>query len=189
MGLVVLCVAGGPATAQEADQGAADLARAEAWIESVETLSARFVQLAPDGTLTEGDFYLRRPGRLRFDFDPPTPLLIVADGFRVSLYDEELDQSQSWLIHATPLAPLLREDLDLAGDFLSIAVRDRGLLRLTLISRDEPDGGSLTLVFQESPFQLTQWVVLDAAGLTTMIGLSDVVLGAPLDPRLFLLDD
>jgi outer membrane lipoprotein-sorting protein len=184
----VLCAAALPSSAQE-DGDAADVARVEAWIEGVETLAARFVQVAPDGAITEGAFYLRRPGRLRFDYDPPTPLLIVADGFRISLYDEELDQANSWLIAATPLAPLLRRDLDLAGDFVSVVLRHPGLLRVTLIDRDKPDDGSLTLVFQESPFELQQWVVIDAAGQTTVVGLTELAVDIPLDPRLFRFDD
>lgn len=187
--LGVMAVAASPAIAQLAGADAEDAARIEAWIEGVETLSARFVQVAPDGAITEGDFYLRRPGLLRFQYDPPVPLLIVADGFSVHLYDRELDEATSWPILGTPLRPLLRKDLDLAGTYTQVLQRSPGVLRLTLVEPGAPDQGSLTLVFLEEPFQLAQWVVIDAVGLTTVVGLSELALGVPIDGRLFTFDD
>jgi len=178
-----------PAWAQLASADVEDAARIEAWIESVETLSARFVQVAPDGAVSEGYFYLRRPGLMRFQYDPPVPMLIVADGFSVHLIDLELDEATSWPIIGTPLRPLLRKDIDFADNYLQVLLHSPGLLRLTLVELGELDQGSFTLVFQEEPFQLVQWVVIDAVGLTTVVGFSEMVLGAPIDGRLFTFDD
>lgn len=180
------------AAAQPVALTAADLedaARIEDWIESIETLTARFVQVAPGGEISEGDFYLRRPGLMRFEYDPPEPLLIVADGFSVHLYDQELDEATSWPIFTTPLRPLLRDELDLAGSYIRVVQRSPGQVRLTLVDPQAVDQGSLTLIFRESPFELAQWVVIDAVGLSTVVGLSELVLGGPIDGGKFTFDD
>ena len=180
--------ASAPALAELSDADLADVARIEAWLQSAETLSARFVQVAPDGAIAEGDFYLRRPRRLRFEYDPPVPLLIVADGFRITLYDRDLDQTTSWPVAATPLAPLVAETVDLSGGYAQAVRRDGGIVRLTIVDPDRPREGSLTLVFQDEPLQLLQWVVIDAAGLTTVIGLSEVAENVPLEASLFRIE-
>ena len=189
---LALLLAAVPAAAQPVALTAADLedaARIEDWIESIETLTARFVQVAPGGQISEGDFYLRRPGLMRFEYDPPEPLLIVADGFSVHLYDQELDEATSWPIFTTPLRPLLRDELDLAGSYIRVVQRSPGQVRLTLVDPDAVDQGSLTLIFRESPFELAQWVVIDAVGLSTVVGLSELVLGGPIDGGKFTFDD
>lgn len=189
---LALLLAAVPAAAQPVALTAADLedaARIEDWIESIETLTARFVQVAPGGEISEGDFYLRRPGLMRFEYDPPEPLLIVADGFSVHLYDQELDEATSWPIFTTPLRPLLRDELDLAGSYIRVVQRSPGQVRLTLVDPQAVDQGSLTLIFRESPFELAQWVVIDAVGLSTVVGLSELVLGGPIDGGKFTFDD
>jgi outer membrane lipoprotein-sorting protein len=183
-----LAFASAPSRAELSDSDRADIARIEAWLQGVETLSARFVQVAPDGAIAEGDFYLRRPGRLRFDYDPPVPLLIVADGFSLTLYDRDLDQPTSWPVAATPLAPLVAKTVDLSGGYAQEVRRNGGVVRLTLVDPGRPDEGSFTLVFQDEPLQLLQWVVIDAAGLATVIGLSEVVENPPLELSLFRIE-
>ncbi|MDA1133268.1 MAG: outer-membrane lipoprotein carrier protein LolA [Proteobacteria bacterium] len=176
-----------PAALSAAD--AEDAARIEDWIERIDTLTARFVQVAPGGEISEGDFYLRRPGLMRFEYDPPVPLLIVADGFSVHLYDQELDEATSWPIFTTPLRPLLRNDLDFAGSYIRVVQRSPGQVRLTLVDPGAVDQGSLTLIFREAPFELAQWVVIDAVGLSTVVGLSELVVGGPIDGAKFTFDD
>ena len=88
-----------------ADQ--ADVGRAEQYLNAITTLQAKFLQIGPRGEIAEGVFYLARPGKLRFEYNPPAPALIVADGFRLVFYDRDLDQVTAWPVGATPLAPLL----------------------------------------------------------------------------------
>ena len=175
--------------AQSAPEDERAVTLIEEWIESIETLSSRFVQVAPDGSITRGDFYLRRPGLMRFQYDPPSPLLVVSDGFSLHLYDRELDEATSWPIFTTPLRPLLLEDIDIAGTYDFLIVRSPKILRITLIDPEDPDQGSLTLVFHEDPFELYQWVVIDSVGLTTVVVLSEVLLDSPLTGQLFTFDD
>lgn len=190
--LIALAVAlgAGPASAELDEQDLADVARIDRYFNDITTLSARFVQIAPSGEVSEGDFFLRRPGRLRFEFAPPVPILIVADGFRLVFYDRELGQVSAWPVGATPLGPLLARTVGLAasGHAQSVA-RAPGLLRLTLIDPDRTDEGSLTLVFRDQPLELRQWEVTDVQGLMTVIALSGMRINPALDPQLFIFHD
>ena len=89
----------------------------------------------------------------------------------------------------TPLRPLLLEDIDIAGTYDFLIDRSPKILRITLIDPEDPDQGSLTLVFHEDPFELYQWVVIDSVGLTTVVVLSEVLLDPPLTGQLFTFDD
>ncbi|KAA5803805.1 outer membrane lipoprotein carrier protein LolA [Alkalicaulis satelles] len=173
------------------------VARAEAWFEGVTTLRARFEQIAPDGSLTTGDLALSRPGRARFAYDAPTPVLMVADGSTVAIADFDLETIDRAPIASTPLRHVLG-----AGPTLSEsgAVTDaghaRGRLYVTLADPDGEEGGRLTLVFEDpdpalpaETLQLAGWYAVDAMGGLTEVLLSNVETGMRLEPRLFILDD
>ena len=169
-------------------QDHADIARVEQYLNAIATLQARFVQIGPRGELAQGMFYLSRPNRLRFEYDAPAPILVVADGLRLIFYDKELDQENAWPIATTPLAPLLARTVSLTKQVTSVR-RDLGVLRLTLIYPDRPGEGSLTLVFSDDPLELRQWTVVDAQVLSTVIALSAVEKNLAVDPDLFFLPD
>ncbi len=179
-----------PARAELAAPDKADVARAEQYLNGITTMKARFIQIGPKGEIAEGLFYLARPGKLRFEYDPPAPALVVADGIRLVFYDRELDQVTAWPVGATPLAPLLARTVDFtANGFAQSVARDPGVLRVTLIDPGRPREGSLTLVFQDKPLELRQWVVLDAQGLNTVVALSDTQINPPLEAGLFVFSD
>ncbi|WBQ10289.1 outer membrane lipoprotein carrier protein LolA [Hyphomonadaceae bacterium ML37] len=180
-----------------AEQRAHSVARAEAWFEGLTTLRARFEQIAPDGTLTTGDVALSKPGRARFAYDAPTPMLMVADGSTVAIADFDLETIDRAPIASTPLRYVLG-----AGPALSEtgAVTDAGHSRGRLyITLNDPDGETdvrLTLVFEDpdpglpaETLQLAGWYAVDAMGGLTEVLLSDVETGVNLEPRLFVLDD
>ncbi len=176
-----------PAAAPLSEQDLADVARVEAYLNSIQTLKARFLQVGPDGGLSEGNFYLRRPGRLRFEYDPPIPVLMVADGTWVVFYDSEIEQVTRVPLNSTPLAVLVRDPIRLQGSVTVTRVeRATGTLRLTLLDSDEPDEGSITLVFSDRPLALRQWLVRDPQGLETTIAMSKVQYNLILDPALFV---
>ena len=179
-----------PAQAELSEQDLANIARVEAYFNAITTLSAQFSQIAPDGQVAEGDFYLRRPGRLRFEYAPPVPLLIVADGFRLILYDYELGQVNAWPVAATPLGPLVARTVDLINSGHAQAVEtEPGILRLTLVDPDRPDDGSITLVFRDDPLELRYWEVTDPQGLVTVVVLTGMRIDPDLEPELFVFKD
>lgn len=168
----------------------ADLARVEAYLNNLRTLRARFLQIAQNGASAEGTAWIWRPGRMRFDYDPPEPLLLVASHGQFMLYDRELKQPTTVPVGTTPLAVLLRDNLRLSGDVAVTRVeRTGGFLRVTLHRTGAPAEGRLTLVFQENPLELRQWVVVDAQGRETRVSLSGVETGVRIDPFIFEFND
>ena len=165
----------------------ADIARAEAYLNTIQTMRARFIQVGPQGGLTEGNFYLRRPGRLRFEYDPPIPVLVVADGTWVVFYDSEINQVTRLPLGSTPLAVLLRDEVRLRGSVTVTDVeRATGTLRITVIDSEAPDQGSITLVFSDRPLALRQWLIRDPQGQETSIALSEIRYNMILKPELFV---
>lgn len=173
----------------EADKAA--VARIAAYLNDVRSLKARFIQVGPNGELAQGDLYLRRPGRLRFEYDPPSPLLLVADGFWLILQDKELEQVSRWPVNDTPLGVLVADDIELDGQRTRVTEvgRRAGVLTVTLIDRERPDEGSVTLVFSDSPLRLRQWRIVDAQGGVTNLSLQRIQLNPKLDPELFVFTD
>jgi len=192
----------GAADARSVDEltpkDAATVARVNAYLNSITELEGDFTQIGPDGDVAEGRFYLRRPGRARFDYAPPNRLLVVADGFWIGVTDRKLETTDRYPIGSTPYWALLKEKVNLASDARVLAVeRETGIILVTI---DDPSGeaaGQLTLIFEEqvakgsddAPLQLTQWLVTDAQGLTTSVSISNLIAGRHARNELFTIDD
>jgi outer membrane lipoprotein-sorting protein len=171
-----------------ADQ--ADVARVEAYLNQVRVLKAGFTQVAPDGSLSDGLFYLSRPGRMRFEYNPPSPILIVGDGTWVVVYDAETKQVDRVPIAATPISVLVRDKVDLGEGSEVTRVRRRpGVLEVSLVDPDNRDQGSITLVFADKPLELRQWLVTDSQNQITTVQLHDVVRDVRLEAKLFVFND
>ncbi len=171
-------------------QDRTDVARIEAYLNDLHTLKARFLQVAPDGATSEGTTWLDRPGRMRFQYDKPSPLLLVAGHGLFVFYDRELKQVTNIPLSATPLGLLLREHLTLSGD-VTVTGFERlpGQIQVTLVRTASPGDGSLTLVFADMPLALRQWVVLDGQRQETRVTLFDVQTGGSFDSDMFSLVD
>jgi outer membrane lipoprotein-sorting protein len=183
-----------PAAAQQPrplpDRDRADIARAEAWLNRLTSLKARFVQIAQNGASAEGTGWIVRPGKMRFEYDPPEPLLLVASYGQFFYFDRQLKQATTLPIGATPLGILLRDDLRLSGDVtVSRVERSGGLLRITLFRTGRPAEGSLTLVFDQDPIELKQWAVVDAQGQETRVSLFQTQFGGRFPSMLFDFND
>jgi outer membrane lipoprotein-sorting protein len=164
----------------------ADLARISAYLNGLRTLKARFNQEAPDGSISTGTAWMERPGRMRFQYDPPTPLLLVAGHGLFVFYDRQLQQTTNIPLGSTPLGILLRDNLSLSGDVSVTAVeREPGLIQVTMLRSASPGDGTLTLVFSDPPLQLRQWVVVDAQRQVTRVSLFDVQTGGTFDQAMF----
>lgn len=173
------------------DQDKADIVRAEVYMNSITTLKARFQQFAPNGTVAEGTAYFSRPGRMRLQYDPPSPLLVVADGTFLIVFDRELGEPSYIPLGSTPAGVLVRENVELNGKDLMVTrvTRAPGVLNVSLVESDDVGQGELTLVFSEQPFALRQWRVLDAQGSVTTVSLFESQNGLALDRKLFEFKD
>ncbi len=181
------------APAQAAALSAAErveVARIEAYLNRIGTLKARFVQVSSTGELSEGNLYISRPGKLRIEYDPPVPVLMVSAGSWLIYYDKELEQVSHLDIDATPAGYLVSEKIDLGGKITVTGFENRrGVLRLSLVKTGDPMEGSITLVFRDRPLALKKWVVTDAQGIETTVSLLGVRSGHDLNPDLFRFAD
>jgi outer membrane lipoprotein-sorting protein len=193
LALSLLPVLGSRAHAQAialTPQDSADIARIEAYLNGLTTLKARFLQVAPNGATSGGNAWIHRPGRLRFEYAPPSPLLLVVGYGQVSFYDSQLHQTSHYPLSTTPLSILLSDNIKLSGDVTVTGIsRAPGQIQVTLVRTSSPGQGSLTLVFADNPLTLRQWVVVDAQRQETHVSLLDVQLGGKIDQSLFTFVD
>jgi outer membrane lipoprotein-sorting protein len=175
--------------AMENESGEAIADKLIAWLEGVDTLKGDFTQIAPSGAISGGKFYLRRPGFLRFEYAPPTPLLIVANGGMVYVRDEDLETTDSYPAGKTPLKFLLAKKID--RDDTKVVRVDRGIdtVAVTFASTNEETEGELTIIVNAPDFALRRWIVHDLQGGTTVVTLNDVVSGERLANNLFAAPD
>jgi outer membrane lipoprotein-sorting protein len=178
-----------PVAAQLTPQDTADLQRVAAYLNSIRTMYARFQQVSPNGGTVGGQLWMARPGRMRFEYDPPSPILLIADTFYVYYVDKELAEMSKVGLKSTPAWLLLRDPITF--DDLIVTQFDRGpnTLRISVVEKAEPDKGSLTMTFSDRPLMLRQWSIVDQQRKTTTVSLYDERLGVALDPKLFVYQD
>lgn len=173
-----------PATLSPQDQ--ADLSRVEAYLNSLKSLRAHFMQVAPNGGISEGTAWMERPGRMRFQYDPPAPFLLLASSGTLTFHDASLQQTSNISLSRTPLGILLAEHVTLSGAVTVTGMaRQPGQLQVTVVRTENPGDGSLTLVFTDQPLALRQWTVVDAQRRETRVTLYNLQLGGTFDPMLF----
>jgi outer membrane lipoprotein-sorting protein len=166
-----------------------ELRRISDYLNSVRSLTARFLQVNPDGTSVEGTFYLQKPGRLRFEYDQPSPLLVIADGFALVVQNLRLRTTDRYPLLSSPLRLLLRDDVDLIDDERVRAVHVQpGALSVVARQESGPSQGQITLTFADSggSLELRQWLVVDAQGMRTVVIVKDLRTGVDLSPTLFV---
>jgi outer membrane lipoprotein-sorting protein len=171
-------------------QDRADLARIEAYLNGIHTLKARFLQVAPNGAISQGVAWMERPGRMRFQYDAPSPLLLVAGHGMVIFHDSSVDQTSNIPIGRTPLGILLADHVSLSGPVTVTGMQHMpGQIEVSVVRTDSPGDGTLTLVFTDNPLTLRQWTVLDAQRQETRVTLYDVQTGGTFDQDLFTFVD
>ncbi|NHN85322.1 outer membrane lipoprotein carrier protein LolA [Acetobacter musti] len=169
-----------------ADQGWVD--RVQDRMNAVTTLRGRFEQTAADGQKTTGDVWLVRPGRMRFQYDKPSPLLLVANDGKVVFRDSQLDQTTEIPLERTPLSLLLGAHISLSGDVTVTSFRhENGIIQIAAVRTASPGEGTLVMAFDEQSLVLRGWVVVDAQGRQTQVTLSQLVSGGSASPDLFVL--
>jgi outer membrane lipoprotein-sorting protein len=167
-------------------QDKADLARVEVYLNSLQALKAHFLQVAGDGGISEGTAWLERPGRMRFQYNPPAPFLLLAAHGVLTFHDSALQQTSNIPLSRTPLGMLLADHVALAGAVTVTAMQHLpGQIQISLVRSDSPGDGTLTLIFADSPLALRQWTVVDAQRRETRVTLYNVELGGRFEPSLF----
>lgn len=164
-----------------------DLAQVEAYLNGLRTLRAAFVQINPDGGTATGTLYYDRPDKMRLDYDPPSRILIIANGWQLVYQDRRLKQVSHLFTSSTPLGFLLDDHIRLSGKVTVTSLERRaGELRVTLVQTEDPNQGSITLVFAEQPFELRRWIIVDAQGYSTHVLLDRLETDVALDNELFV---
>lgn len=171
---------------QPTPQDRTDVARIEAYLNAFTSLHGKFLQVAPDGGISGGQAWLSRPGRLRFQYDPPAPFILVAAHGQLVFQDWSIKQQSQAPLSSTPLGMLLARHVTLSGDIAVTAInRLPGEIDVSLVRSAAPSDGTLTLVFADKPLALRQWTVVDAQRKETRVTLFDTELGGTFDAKLF----
>jgi outer membrane lipoprotein-sorting protein len=171
-------------------QDNADLQRIASYLTSIRTMYAKFQQASagPASGIT-GQLWMARPGRMRFEYDPPSPILLLADTFYVYYVDKQLVQMSKVGLKSTPAWLLLRDPITFNDLIVTRFERGANTLRVSVVDKAEPDSGSLTMVFSDNPLMLRQWSIVDQQRKTTTVSLFDERFGVALDPKLFVYQD
>jgi outer membrane lipoprotein-sorting protein len=179
-----------PVGSAEPADAATVLAQANAYFNGLSTLTGSFVQIGPDGRRIGGKLTLAKPGRLRFDYDAPSPLEVVADGTSVAVRDRKLATQDLYFIAQTPLKFLLREKIDLARDLSVTDVsNDPAGVRISLEDRATFGGTSrIQLLFDPEVKTLAQWRITDPQGYITTVQLANLQKGKAVDGSLFFIN-
>jgi outer membrane lipoprotein-sorting protein len=161
--------------------------RVSLYLSTIQTLVGNFVQVGPDGRKTEGKFYIAKPGRIRFEYDPPSPIEVVADGSQVVVHDRRLDTKDLYPLSQTPLRFLLADRIDLWNDTKVVSVgADDKYVTVTIEERQFVIGTSrLMMMFNAKDFQLLQWTVTDPQGYETTVGVYNLDMKQKPDPNMF----
>jgi outer membrane lipoprotein-sorting protein len=168
----------------------AQAAKVSNYLSSLQTLVGNFVQVGPDGTKTRGDFYIQKPGKVRFEYDPPTPIEIIADGSALVVRDRNLTTQDVYPLSQTPLRYLLSDRIDLLKDTNVVNVSSDDLfVSVTIEERQALIGTSrLMLMIGAKDGQLKQWTVTDPQGYDTTVAIYNLDSSKKIDPGLFKID-
>ncbi len=163
------------------------LARISSYFNSFTTAQGDFTQINPDGSLATGQLYIRRPGRMRFEYDPPDDALVMAGGGQVAIFDDRSNQGPTqYPLSRTPLNLILEREVDLDRRAMVVGHSDDGpTTSVTAQDPENPEYGTLRLVFSDDPVELRQWVVRDDTGAETTVILGNMRFGVDLRARLF----
>lgn len=170
---------------------AVDIKRVEDYLNNLRTVKARFLQVTSTGGYSEGELFISRPGKLRIEYKPPVPVLIIADGQWLIYNDKELEQVTYVDLDSTPAGVLVADKVSFSkGDYrVRKILRRANTLRVQITKKADSDEGAVTLIFSDNPMVLKKWAITDAQGVTTTISLLNPKFGLPLDPKLFKFDD
>ncbi len=168
------------------DSDKAALDKVSAYLDGMRTMQGEFLQIGPQGQTDQGRFYIEKPGKMRFEYAPPDPLLIVSDGTTVFVKNSRLHTIDHYPLVDTPLQLILGDRIDLKRRTEIVGVQhQKNALVIWARSHSSRAQGNISLVFSEPDLELRQWTVVDAQGLSTTTVLRDVQQSASLPESLF----
>ncbi|MEJ0011325.1 MAG: outer membrane lipoprotein carrier protein LolA [Bauldia sp.] len=163
------------------------LANISAYFNSFALLEGDFIQIGPNGEQSEGVFFMRKPGKIRFHYNPPAKLDVISDGSTVAIKDGRSGTQDMYPLSKTPLRYLLSPNIDLTSSSLVSQVQEEAdLIMVTIVQRGAFAEGTLTLTFDKKTYELRQWQVTDAQGLNTSVAIFNTTAGKQqTDPNLY----
>jgi outer membrane lipoprotein-sorting protein len=179
----------GETTAFDAKQRAL-VDRVSSYLSSLHALTGDFVQVGPDGSKSQGEFYIQKPGKMRFDYNPPNPIELIADGSSVVVRDRKLATQDLYPLSQTPLRFLLADHIDLMRDTNLIGVYADDVFVTVVIEERQVLAGThrLMLMFSAKDFQLKQWTITDPQGYDTTVAVYNLDTSKKPDPSMFRID-
>jgi outer membrane lipoprotein-sorting protein len=164
----------------------ASFAKLNAYINSFQSMQGKFVQISPRGQQTTGKVMISKPGKMRFEYDNPSPLLIVADGTWLTITTKKMDRGDQFPLSATPLRLVVSKKIDLLAETNVLGFEQvDGITSIALQDRKSKVGGYITLIYDEANNVLQQWIVTDGKGRKTTVQLADLETGVEFNPKLF----
>jgi len=172
------------------DKQRALLDRISMYLSSVQTMVGNFVQIGPDGNRTEGNFSIQKPGKVRFQYNPPSPTDIIADGSMVAVRDRRLATQDTYLLSQTPLRYLLADRIDLLHDTNVVSVTADDTFASVVIEEKQLAIGTtrLMIMFDAKDLTLKQWTVTDPQGFDTTVAVYNLDTTKKPDPNLFVIN-
>jgi outer membrane lipoprotein-sorting protein len=160
------------------------------YLSGLQTLVGNFVQIAPDGSRTEGTFYIQKPGKVRFEYNPPSPIQVIADGSAVAVRNRDLNTQEVWPLSQTPLRYLLADHIDLIHDTDVLSVSSDDKYITVVIEETQAVAGTsrLMIMFDAKDLTLRQWTVTDPQGLDTTVSIYNLNTNTKPDPDLFVIN-
>jgi outer membrane lipoprotein-sorting protein len=164
--------------------------RVNGYLSGVQTLTGNFIQVGPDGSRTQGEFFISKPGRVRFEYDDPSPIQLIADGSSVVVRDRRLATQDVYPLSQTPLRFLLADRVDLAKDTHLVAVYADNVFVTVVVEEKSGIVGTsrLMIMFSAKDMQLKQWTVTDPQGYDTTVAVYNLDTSKRPDPALFKID-
>lgn len=152
---------------------------------SVKTMSGEFVQFGPRGEQTAGKFYISRPGRLRFNYEAPSPMRVISDGKAVAIGNQKMKTWDLYPLSKTPLKLLLADSIDLSGKMVRDVKEETDLITIVLGDNSIFGDSSITMMFDPKTYDLRQWTITDAQKKDTSVMIFNVKTGLPMDDAVF----
>jgi outer membrane lipoprotein-sorting protein len=176
---------GKPATLDAGQRALVD--KVSAYLSKIQTLTGNFVQVGPDGSRTTGDFYMQKPGKVRFEYNPPSPIDIIADGSSVAVRDRRLATQDLYPLSQTPLRHLVSDKIDLLHETTLMGVHSDDMFVTVVIEEKHAIAGThrLMLMFGAKDLQLRQWTVTDPQGFDTTVAVYNLDSNKKPDPSMF----
>ena len=158
------------------------------YLNSFKTMQGEFTQISPKGNLSRGVFFIAKPGKMRFEYAPPNPFLIVSDGTWLTIKNVKKEKGDQFPLSQTPLRLVLASKVDILKQTNILGFEEQdGLTSVTLEDKESTLGdGQLTLVYDQNRKALQQWVVIDGKGRRTTVTLENIEAGIETDPKLFV---